>query len=84
VAGQLNDDDLKEFVALQSKFKDSENSWAVDAKSIDKTTYELSVKSPNKADETELRDPKDIIAEIAALKTLERGCEKSASKASFS
>ncbi|WP_404517105.1 HsdM family class I SAM-dependent methyltransferase [Bradyrhizobium ottawaense] len=63
----LNDDDLKEFVALQAKFKDSENSWTVDAKSIDKTTYDLSVKNPNKADEDELRDPKDIIAEMAAL-----------------
>ena len=63
----LNDDDLKEFVALQAKFKDSENSWTVDAKSIDKTTYDLSVKNPNKADEAELRDPKDIIAEMVAL-----------------
>ena len=26
----LNDDDLKEFVALQAKFEDSENSWTVD------------------------------------------------------
>jgi type I restriction enzyme M protein len=63
----LNDDDLKDFVALQATFKDTENSWTVDVKSIDKTTYDLSVKNPNKADETELRDPKDIIAEMAAL-----------------
>ena len=63
----LNDDDLKDFVALQAKFKESENSWTVDAKSVDKTTYDLSVKNPNKADETELRDPKDIIAEMVAL-----------------
>ena len=63
----LNDDDLKESVALQAKFKDSQNSWTVNAKSIDKTTYDLSVKNPNKADEAELRDPKDIIAEMAAL-----------------
>jgi type I restriction enzyme M protein len=63
----LNDDDLKDFVELQAKYKDSENSWTIDAKSIDKTTYDLSVKNPNKADATELRDPKDIIAEMAAL-----------------
>ena len=63
----LNDDDLKEFGALQAKFKDSENSWTVDAKSIDKATYDLSVKNPNKANETELRDPKEIIAEMVAL-----------------
>ena len=52
---------------MQRKFKDSENSWTVDAKSIDKATYDLSVKNPNKADETALRDPKDIIAEMVAL-----------------
>ena len=46
---------------------DSENSWTVDAKSIDKVTYDLSVKSPNKDDESALRDPKEIIAEMAAL-----------------
>jgi type I restriction enzyme M protein len=63
----LNDDDLKDFVALQAEFKDSENSWTVEAKSIDTATYDLSVKNPNKADETTLRNPKDIIAEMAAL-----------------
>ncbi len=36
-------------------------------KSIDKATYDLSVKNPNKADEAALRDPKEIIAEMAAL-----------------
>jgi type I restriction enzyme M protein len=63
----LNDDDLKDFVALQARFKDSDNSWTIDAKSIDKTTYDLSVKNPNKADKAELRDPKSIIAEMTAL-----------------
>ncbi len=63
----LNDDDLRDFVALQAKFKDSENSWTVDVKSIDAATCDLSVKNPNKTDETELRDPKDIIAEMVAL-----------------
>jgi type I restriction enzyme M protein len=63
----LNDDDLKEFVALQTKAKDSDNSWTLDAKSIDQTSFDLSVKNPNKAEEAALRDPKDIITEIAAL-----------------
>jgi type I restriction enzyme M protein len=63
----LNDDDLKNFVALQADKADSENSWTIDAKSIDERTYDLSVKNPNKADTTELRDPRDIIAEMAAL-----------------
>jgi type I restriction enzyme M protein len=63
----LNDADLRDFVALQAKFGDSDNSWKVDAKSIDRATYALSVKNPNKAEQTTLRDPKDIIAEMAAL-----------------
>jgi type I restriction enzyme M protein len=63
----LNDDDLKEFIALQANFKDSDNSWTVDANSIDQTTFDLSVKNPNKAEEAALRDPKDIIAEMVAL-----------------
>src|SRR6185437_7527240 len=63
----LNDDDLKDFVSLQAKFKDSDNSWTVDIRGIDKTTYDVSPKNPNKVDEAELRDPKDIIAEMQAL-----------------
>lgn len=63
----LNDEDLKDFVVLQAKFKDSENSWTVETKNIDKAICDLSVKNPNKADETELRDPKDIIAEMVEL-----------------
>src|SRR6201982_4071010 len=40
----LNDDDLAEFVKLQKTFADSPKSWSMDAKSIDQTTYDLSVK----------------------------------------
>jgi type I restriction enzyme M protein len=63
----LTDGHLKEFIALQTKLSESENSWTVDAKDIDTATYDLSIKNPNKADEAELRDPKDIIAEMMAL-----------------
>jgi len=63
----LHDDDLKDFVALHAKFKDSDDSWTVDAKSINKTTFDLSVKNPNRAEEAALRDPKDIIAEMMEL-----------------
>jgi type I restriction enzyme M protein len=63
----LNDEDLKEFVELQAGFADSEKSWSVDVTGIDQTSFDLSVKNPNKADEAALRDPLDIIAEIAAL-----------------
>jgi len=63
----LNDDDLKEFVALQTKFAASEKSWSVDVAGINRTSFDLSVKNPNKAEESALRDPQDIIAEMAAL-----------------
>src|ERR1700745_1239508 len=42
----LNDDDLKEFVTLQTTFADSPKSWSVDAKGIDQATFDLSVKNP--------------------------------------
>jgi type I restriction enzyme M protein len=63
----LNDKDLKEFVALQASFADSEKSWSVDVTGIDQTSFDLSVKNPDKAEEDALRDPQDIIAEMAAL-----------------
>ena len=47
----LTDDDLKEFVALQANFADTEKSWTVDVEDIDPATYDLSVKNPNKAEE---------------------------------
>ena len=63
----LNDDDLKEFVELQATFADSDKSWTVDAKDIDQNSFDLSVKNPNKEEETPLRDPFEILEEIAAL-----------------
>ncbi len=63
----LNDDDLTEFVALQAGFADSEKSWTVDVAGIDKAGFDLSVRNPNKTEEEALRDPRDILAEIAAL-----------------
>jgi type I restriction enzyme M protein len=63
----LNDDNLKDFVALQARFADSENSWTVNAKNINSTTYDLSAKNPHKPDDEALRDPQDIIAQMVAL-----------------
>lgn len=63
----LNDDDLKEFVVLQAKFSKSDQSWAVDVKDVDQETFDLSVKNPNKEEEAPLREPAEILAEIAAL-----------------
>ncbi|MGZ9214259.1 MAG: N-6 DNA methylase [Candidatus Binatia bacterium] len=63
----LNDDDLAEFVQLQKTFADSPKSWSVDAKSIDPTTFDLSVKNPNGGEEITHRSPEIIMNEIAAL-----------------
>ena len=63
----LNDDDLKEFVKLQKTFADSPKSWSVDAQNIDQTTFDLSVKNPNRGEEVAHRSPEEIMDEIAAL-----------------
>jgi type I restriction enzyme M protein len=63
----LNDDDLTEFVELQKKLADSDKSWTVDAKTIDPTTFDLSVKNPNGGEEVVHRTPQKIMDEIAAL-----------------
>ncbi len=63
----LNDDDLKEFVALQADFAESPKSWSVDIGDIDPATRDLSVRNPNREEEAPPRAPEEIIAEIAAL-----------------
>ena len=63
----LNDDDLAEFIELQKTFADSPKSWSVDAKTIDQTTFDLSVKNPNGGEEVTHRSPQAIMDEIAAL-----------------
>jgi type I restriction enzyme M protein len=63
----LNDDDLAQFVKLQKTFADSAKSWSVDAKRIDQTTFDLSLKNPNSSEEITHRSPEAIIDEIAAL-----------------
>jgi type I restriction enzyme M protein len=63
----LNDDDLAEFVKLQRTFADSSKSWSADAKTINKVTFDLSVKNPNGSEEVKHRSPGSIIDEITAL-----------------
>jgi type I restriction enzyme M protein len=63
----LNDDDLAEFIKLQKSFADSAKSWSLDAKSIDKESFDLSVKNPNGKEEVTHRGPEEIIEEIVAL-----------------
>ncbi len=63
----LNENDLAEFVKLQKTKADSDNSWSVNIKDVNTATWDLSVKNPNKKDDTVLREPKEILSEIAAL-----------------
>jgi type I restriction enzyme M protein len=55
----LNDDDLADFVERHKTFADSQQSWSINAASIDTATYDLSVKNPNGGDEVALRTPQD-------------------------
>jgi type I restriction enzyme M protein len=63
----LNEADLTEFLELQKTKADSENSWTVNVADVDTTTYDLSVKNPNKKDEAVLREPTEILDEIQRL-----------------
>ena len=63
----LNDDDLKEFVALQKTFADSEKSWTIKVSDVDEESFDLSVKNPNAPEEEPLRSPEEILNEIEAL-----------------
>jgi len=65
----LNEKDLAEFVELQKTNAESENSWTVNIKDIDQTTFDLSAKNPNTPEEAPLRKPKEILAEIESLDT---------------
>ena len=69
----LNEKDLAEFIALQKQWTDTrkapetENSWAIEMKNIDQTTFDLSAKNPNKKEEAALRQPQQILEEMKAL-----------------
>ena len=55
------------YIELQKSFAESENSWSVDVKTLCQTTFDLSVKNPNKPEETPLRQPQDILKAIEVL-----------------
>jgi type I restriction enzyme M protein len=63
----LNDADMEEFVTLQASFAASERSWMIRMDNVDPTSFDLSVRNPNAAEEATLREPQDILDEIAAL-----------------
>ncbi len=63
----LNEKDLADFIKLQKAKGESENSWTVKVKDIDQSTFDLSAKNPNRNEETTLREPKEILAEMKVL-----------------
>jgi len=63
----LSEKDLGEFVELQKTKGDSENSWKININDLDAETFDLSVKNPNKKDDSVLREPKEIMEEIGEL-----------------
>ena len=63
----LNEKDLEDFVNLQKSKAESENSWSINVKDIDQTTFDLSAKNPNKKEEAALRKPEAILEEMKAL-----------------
>jgi type I restriction enzyme M protein len=63
----LNELDLAEFVELQKTKTESDNSWSINLTDVETTTYDLSVKNPNKKDEEEFRETSEILDEIKAL-----------------
>jgi type I restriction enzyme M protein len=63
----LIEKDLAEFVELQKTFAESENSWTVNMKDVDQSTFDLSVKNPNTPETAPLRKPQAILEEIKAL-----------------
>jgi type I restriction enzyme M protein len=63
----LNENDLADFIKLQAKKAESENSWTVKMADINSDTYDLSVKNPNKKEEAALRQPKDILKDMKEL-----------------
>ena len=74
----LNEADLSDFIELQKTKADSPNSWSIDVSewllpsstshmSPENQSYDLSVKNPNKKEETALRQPQAILEEMKAL-----------------
>ncbi|MBL9008086.1 MAG: N-6 DNA methylase [Myxococcales bacterium] len=63
----LSDADLAEFIELQETRADSPKSWTLDAATIDRRTFDLSVKNPHRTEEVAHRSPAEILEEIAAL-----------------
>lgn len=63
----LNENDLADFVELQKTQAESVNSWNINSKTLDQSTYDLSAKNPNTPEEAPLRQPQEILKAMKAL-----------------
>jgi type I restriction enzyme M protein len=63
----LTDDDLTEFVDCQRTFRGSSKSWSIDIAEVDISTFDLSVRNPERGGVETIRHPAEILEEIAAL-----------------
>jgi type I restriction enzyme M protein len=63
----LNEQDLADFIKLSANQGFTDNSWFIDVKDIDKTTWDLTVTNPNRPDTTDKRTPEQILEEIEQL-----------------
>ena len=63
----LNDNDMAEFIEQQKTRPETEQSWNLNVRSLSGTEADLSVKNPNTPEEAPLREPEEILAEMAML-----------------
>ena len=63
----LNEQDLADFIALQKIKASSVNSWMLSVNNIDQNTFDLSAKNPNTLAEAPLREPAEVLKEMAKL-----------------
>lgn len=63
----LNDKDLEEFIKIQDEKPETEKSWSIRVKDVDKETFDLGTKNPNTPEEAPLRSPEEILTEMAKL-----------------
>ena len=62
----LGEADLEDFITLQKSRKESENSWLLDASTLGEDC-DLSVRNPNKVEESDDRTPAQILEHISKL-----------------
>ena len=63
----LNDKDLSDFLKLYIKKEESENSWTIQTSTVDQQNFDLSVKNPNRIEETDDRTPTEILDMLETL-----------------